>query len=183
MTTFIALLRAVNVSGQAVRMEDLRRLLTELGWPGARTLLQTGNIVLEHDRSSAGELERRLSEEIERRLKVSTEVFVRSAAEWSGIVSANPFRVEAESDPSHLVVTLLKVAPRASNWEALRKAIRGPERFAASGRQAYIVYPAGIGRSKLTPALLERSLGTSGTSRNWNTVERLEGMALEPIAR
>ncbi len=179
MPIFVALLRAVNVSGKTVRMADLQRMLIEHGWPGAQTLLQTGNIVFHDDRSASGDLERRLATEIGRRLGVSTEVFVRSATEWSGIVSANPYPSEAKSDPSHLVLALLKAPPAASNWETLRKAIRGPERFVGGGRHAYIVYPDGIGRSKLTPSLLERSLGTSGTSRNWNTVLRLEKMSIE----
>ena len=47
----------------------------------------------------------------------------------------------------------------------------------AEGRQAYIVYPAGIGRSRLTNSLIERKLGTRGTGRNWNTVVRLGALA------
>jgi uncharacterized protein (DUF1697 family) len=41
------------------------------------------------------------------------------------------------------------------------------------GRHAYIVYPNGIGRSRLTNALIEKKLRTRGTGRNWNTVLKL----------
>ncbi|HET7599536.1 MAG TPA: hypothetical protein VFK09_04555, partial [Gemmatimonadales bacterium] len=61
--------------------------------------------------------------------------------------------------------------------ERLQAAITGPERVRLEGKNAYIVYPAGIGRSRLTNALLERHLGTRGTGRNWNTVLRLEALA------
>jgi len=45
------------------------------------------------------------------------------------------------------------------------------------GQQAYIVYPDGIGRSRLTAALIERKLATRGTARNWNTVMKLAALA------
>jgi uncharacterized protein (DUF1697 family) len=71
----------------------------------------------------------------------------------------------------------LKDAPGPEQVAALRAAIRGPERVNADGRQAYIVYPAGIGRSKLTAGLIEKHLATRGTGRNWNTVLKLADLA------
>jgi len=59
---------------------------------------------------------------------------------------------------------------------ALRSAIQGPETVRSDGRQLYIVYPAGIGRSKLTGTLIERLLETRATARNWNTVLKLADM-------
>ena len=64
----------------------------------------------------------------------------------------------------------------AANVAALQKAIVGREVVRAKGRCAYIVYPDGIGRSKLTGALIEKKLGTRGTARNWNTVLKLRNL-------
>ena len=60
--------------------------------------------------------------------------------------------------------------PRQPTSRALRAAIVGREAIEAVGAHAYLVYPDGIGRSRLTTALIERTLGTRGTGRNWNTV-------------
>ena len=68
---------------------------------------------------------------------------------------------------------LLKDAVKPAGVEALRAAIAGPEILHAQGTEAYVVYPNGQGRSKLTNALIERTLGTSCTGRNWNTVLKL----------
>jgi uncharacterized protein (DUF1697 family) len=57
--------------------------------------------------------------------------------------------------------------------KTLQAAVRGPETVRAVGRQAYIVYPDGVGKSKLTANLIESKLGTRGTGRNWNTVLKL----------
>lgn len=177
MTVQIALLRAINVGGRnQVAMADLRDFLTQLGFGDARSLLQSGNLVFRSDRRSGAALERTLETEAAKRLGLETDFFVRSAAEWQTIVARNPFPEEAERDPAHLVVMILKGAPAAREVKALQDAIRGRELVRADGRAAYVVYPDGIGRSRLTTALLEKKLGTRGTGRNWNTVLKLAAL-------
>src|SRR5262249_42069467 len=113
------------------------------------------------------------------RLKVSVAYLVRSAAEWQKIVARNPFPEEAKNDPAHLLVMVLKTAPPAKKVEALRAAIEGPEIVRCDGKQLYIVYPDGIGRSKLTVALIEKKLDSRGTGRNWNTALKLAALCLK----
>jgi uncharacterized protein (DUF1697 family) len=176
-TVQIALLRAINVGGRKqVAMADLRDLLTQLGFGDARSLLQSGNLVFRGDTRSGAALERKLETEAAKRLGLETDFFVRSAAEWQKIVARNPFPEEAERDPGHLLVTVLKGAPTAREVKALQDAIPGREIVRADGRVAYVVYPDGIGRSRLTTALLERKLGTRSTGRNWNTVLKLAAL-------
>jgi len=178
MSSYIALLRAVNVAGSAVlRMEDLRRVVEGLGFEDVRTLLQSGNLVFRGAAASTATLETRLERELGTRLRLTTELFVRTSREWMGVVAENPFLEEAKRDPAHLTVAFLKEAPRAVASSELRAAIRGRERVTGSGRHAYIVYPDGIGRSRLTAAVIERQLGTRATSRNWNTILKLEELA------
>jgi uncharacterized protein (DUF1697 family) len=176
-TTHIALLRAVNLAGyNAVAMADLRDLLTGLGFGDARSVLQSGNLVFRSERRGAS-LERLLEVEAAKRLSLETDFFVRTGAEWRTVVARNPFPEEAARDPAHLLVMFLKEAPAARAVETLRAAIRGREVVRADGRAAYLVYPDGIGRSRLTTAIIEKHLGTRGTGRNWNTVLRLAAMA------
>ena len=178
MTTCIALLRAVNLAGlNRVSMGELRELAAALGLEDVRTLLQSGNLVFRTGVSSDEKLERLLQDAAARKLKVSTEFFVRTAAEWKAIIAANPFPAEAKNDPARLVVMALKDAPARSAVTALQAAIKGREVVRAKGREAFITYPDGQGRSKLTNALIEKHLGTRGTARNWNTVLKLAAMA------
>ena len=114
-----------------------------------------------------------------KRLDLRTDFLIRTAAEWKRIVAHNPFPEEAKGDPAHLVVMFLKRAPNAKEIAALRSSITGPEIVAADGRQVYIVYPAGIGRSRLTNSFAEKKLGTRGTARNWNTVLKLTACVSE----
>ena len=176
LTSCIALLRAVNLGGHnKIGMADLRDLVTELG-KDAQTLLQSGNVVFRSD-ARPDQLEQRLERAARKELGLETDFFVRTAAEWRGLIAANPFRNEAKADPSHLLAIVLKGEPTARQVRALQQAITGREIVAAKGRCAYIVYPDGIGRSKVTSALIEKALGTRGTARNWNTVLKLGALA------
>jgi uncharacterized protein (DUF1697 family) len=174
----IALLRGVNLAGRrAVAMADLRAFATALGFSEVSTLLQSGNLIFTSDGRSCAALERLLEAEAEKHLGLRTDFHVRSAAEWLAVITGNPFPAEAKRDPSHLLVVCLKDAPGAKAFTALQAAITGPERVLGHGRHAYIYYPAGIGRSKLTVALIDKMLGTRGTGRNWNTVTKLGALA------
>jgi uncharacterized protein (DUF1697 family) len=174
MTVHVALLRGVNLGGRTqVAMSDLRSLVAELGFEEVRSVLNSGNLVFSGGRKTGATLERLLEIEAEKRLGLRTDFHVRTADEWATVVAKNPFRAEAKRDPSHLVVMVLKKAPTAKAVETLRAAITGPEIIEAVGRHAYIVYPAGIGRSRLTNNLIDSKLGTRGTGRNWNTVLKL----------
>jgi uncharacterized protein (DUF1697 family) len=174
MSMHVALLRAVNVGGRnAVAMSALCDLIGGLGFDGARSLLQSGNLVFASAKKKGATLEQALEAETVKRLGLSVDYLVRSAEEWSEIVARNPFPKEAGADPGHLLVMCLKTAAQAKDVKALQAAIRGREVVEADGKQLYLVYPDGVGRSKLTSALIEKTLGIRGTARNWNTVLKL----------
>jgi len=174
----IALIRAVNVGGhQAVGMAALRDLLAKLGLGDPRSLLASGNLLFRGGRRTTVQLEKLLETEAARRLGLATDFFVRTGEEWGEIIARNPFPAEAERDPGHLLVMALKAAPTARAVKALQAAITGREVVRAVGAQAYLVYPDGVGRSRLTTALIEKTLGTRGTARNWNTVLKLGALA------
>lgn len=156
-------------------MSDLRDMLTQLGFADVQSLLQSGNLVLcSTRRQTASRLEEMLEAEASRRLELQTDFFVRTAEEWGEVVAGNPFRDEARRDPGHLVVMFVKRAPVANDVKLLQAVIKGRETVRASGRHLYIAYPDGMGCSKLTNGVIEKSLGTRGTARNWNTVLKLE---------
>jgi uncharacterized protein (DUF1697 family) len=182
MASYIALLRGINVGGRnKVAMADLRELATGLGLSGVTTVLQSGNLVFSAAGKTSGALEKLLEQETSKRLGVAADYIVRSAAELGKVVAANPFPQQAKDDPSHLVVMFLKSAATAKDVQAVEAAIKGRETASGTGKHLYIVYPDGIGDSKLTGALIESKLGGRGTARNWNTVLKL--LALTSTAK
>lgn len=176
MTRHIALLRAVNVGGTGkLKMAALKAAAEAIGLSDVRTLLQSGNLVFEADKAEG--LDGRIETALKDRFGLSTTVIVRSASQWSAIVSANPFTEEAGRDPSHLLVMPLKTAANPGGEAALQAAVKGREQTRVIDACAYLVYPDGIGDSKLTAAVIERALGAVGAARNWNTASKLLAMA------
>ncbi len=158
-------------------MADLREFLEQLGFEEPRSLLQSGNLIFRSRKRDGAAIERLLELEAAKRLRLDTAFFVRTVSEWARIVAANPFTGEARRDPAHLAVMFLKEPPAPDRIRTLQDAITGPEILSAVGRQLYVVYPAGFARTRLTGALIDRTLGSRSTGRNWNTVLKLATLA------
>ena len=168
---YVALLRGVNVGGNTmIAMSDLRARAERLGLRDARTILQSGNLLF-RTRKAPAQVEKLLEKELE-----DVTVFVRSAEELSAVIDSNPFPEEAKRDPGRLVVLFLK---QACDAKALQASIVGTEVARGKGREIYIHYPDGQGRSKLTNAVIEKKLATRATARNWNTVMKLASLVGE----
>ena len=178
MTVCVALLRAVNLGPHnKIGMPALCAFFADLEHAEPRSVVQSGNVVFRASGGSGAKLERTLETEAEKRLGLRTDFFVRTAKEWQELIARNPFRDEAKRDPGHLIMMALKKAPEADAVKDLQAAIKGPEVVRAEGKQLYVVYPDGVGNSRLTLALIEKRLGTRGTGRNWNTVLKLQALA------
>jgi len=156
-----------------ISMTDLKKLFEALGFADVKTLLQSGNIIFTSQTTICAKLETLLEKEIARKFGRPVDCLVRTAEEWRAIIEANPFPEEAADDPSHCLVMCLKKGPAAKAAESLKAAIPGREYFELKGKELYLVYPDGIGRSKLTVALIDKKLGTTGTARNWNTALKI----------
>ena len=181
MTRYVALLRAVNLAGKnSVAMAELRAWIEELGFSNPRTLLNSGNAVFEGRDQPTGRVEAKLEADAKKRFKFAIPFVVRTADDIARLVERNPFAREAASDPGHLLVVFMKSSIPPAMVKALEAKIVGPEVVRADGAHLYAVYPDGVGRSKLTAALIDRTLGMAGTGRNWNTVLKLKEMACLP---
>lgn len=179
MTTYIAVLRGINLAGnQMVAMADLRAMIAKPGFSDVTTLLQSGNVVFRAAAKAPAKLEAQLEAAFEKRLGFHVEFHVRTADEWNAVIAANPFRTEANKDPGHLLVTCFKAPLDKANVKALQAAITalsGPEILHADGRHLYMVFPDGVGNSKAN-RIIDKKLAARGTARNWNTVQKLAAL-------
>lgn len=178
METFIILLRGINVGGNnLIKMADLRGIATDLGLENPRTLLQSGNLVIKAD--SKRDVSTDLKSTLLERLNLNVEVLSRTASELAEIIQHNPFPKEASNDPSHLIVAFLLVPPSKDQVDQVQAAIAGPEKIRCFGNQVYVIYPVGIGDSKVSKTPGWNELMASGTARNWNTILKLSKIASE----
>jgi uncharacterized protein (DUF1697 family) len=167
MTVYIALLHAVNVGGTGkLAMEELQALCRKAGFSDVRTYIASGNVVFESDGSATkvkAELEKRLQAVLGKPVRVA----LRTAAEMSAVLKANPF---PKAPPNTTVAIFLDGKPPPDALERAVGAVR--EEVRLGKREIYVHYPDGQGRSKLRIAAAK-----DGTARNMNTVGKLADMA------
>ncbi|MET9413139.1 DUF1697 domain-containing protein [Streptomyces klenkii] len=179
MTTYVALLRGINVGGKKrVPMQTLRELLSGMGCGSVRTHLNSGNAVFTHPGPDPDGPARELERAIERELGFAVTCMVRDADDMRRVVDADPF-AGREVDPARYVVTFLAGPADPAAVADVDPAAYAPEEFVLAGRELYVYYAEGIRNAKLARVLTERRLGTAGTGRNWNTVTKLAAMAQE----
>ena len=175
MARVIALLRAVNVGGRTLPMAELRALCAELGWKGAETYIQSGNLVFTAAGKAAA-LEAQLEEAIKRRFGLEVPAIVRTAAQWGSYAESNPFPKVAEEVPNRLQLLVSKRPPDEGAADRLMERATAGEVVKAAGGALWFHFPEGGGRSKLTPAAIDKAAGSPSTSRNWRTVMKLKEM-------
>lgn len=164
-----ALLRGVNLGKRKLIMSELRAVCEGAGYAEVRTLLASGNLLLDAKEKGA-KLEAKLEKLILEDLGLKTDVFVRSGAELEAVIAANPFKAFAKSQPNFLIVTFMRGPASAAEMKAMRTTALLGEEVKQGENCLYIKFPQGQGPSKLkTPRL--------GTARNWNTVTKLAAMA------
>lgn len=169
MTTYIALIRAINVGGAGkLAMADLKTICEGLGFREVSTYIQSGNVVFRAE-GSEREVAERLDAALAGKLSKAPGVMVRTPAELSAVLDNNPFPA---MEPNRVLVSFFS---DALPDDALNGIVAPDgEEAVMRGREIYVHYPIGSGRSKLKlPAL------KSGTSRNINTVAKLVGLAEE----
>jgi len=171
----VALLRGVNVAGaRKLPMSELRELAIEVGWNEVATYIQSGNLVFESGRTSAKSAEVRLERAIEERFGFAVDVVVRTAREWLTYVSENPFIGAARDRPSLVHLGVSKKPCKRAVVEALAGNGTQGERVKVVGDAIWVDFVESVGRSKLTPALFDKSAGSPVTMRNWRTVLMIE---------
>lgn len=166
-TTFIALLRAINVGGTGkLPMSELVTLCEAAGFKGAKTYIQSGNVVFGSSLSEAN-VKAKLERALAAKMGKPFAALVRNHAELEAVVKRNPFKKAA---PNRLLVVFLDEAPARDALAGLK--IPAREEVKLDGREIFIHFPDGMGQSKLKIPLMK-----TGTGRNLNTVVKLVEMA------
>ncbi|MGL4291876.1 MAG: DUF1697 domain-containing protein [Phreatobacter sp.] len=182
MAAFIALLRAINVSGTGkLPMKELKAACEAAGLTRVSTYIASGNIVFDSDKSVA-EVKSLVAGVLRDQFGLTkNHTLIRTPAELARVIAANPFADAAVARPNLMLVSFLDGVP-ADGAAAALATHPGPERLHLDGSHLYVDYREGVGTSKLTPAFFDRALKVPATGRNWNTVNTLLKMAraLEP---
>ncbi len=168
MARLVVFLRAINVGGHNVKMDDLRALIVGYGFAAVETFIASGNVFLDSGRRKAASVEKLLESGLAADLGYPVASFARTTAELGQLVSGQPFSGAA----GRYYVTFLKQAPNPESTERLLALRSEIEDFAVVGRELHWLVRQGF-ETKLTGAQIERAAGGPGTARNITTVVKL----------
>lgn len=175
MGRMVALLRAVNVGGRKLPMAELRARCVALGWHDVATYIQSGNIVFQTDAAPA-EAEAALEALIKREYGYDAPAIVRTATQWADYAPGCPFPEAAREEPNRLMMLLSKRPPAADAATLILARTQHGEKVAAAGDAIWIHYPSGQQDTKITPASIDKAMGSIATARNHRTVVKLQEM-------
>lgn len=182
MPLHLALLRGINVGGRSrVPMKELAVAMEAAGFENFSAYLQTGNVLFESDETDPYTLADHLQELIAERFGIATLVVMRTPEQLAQAASGHPF-LNDEADFAKLHVMFLDREVDPEDVAALDPERSPGDRFTVDGRDIYLHYPTGAGRSKLTIGYFERHLGVTATARNWRTVLKLQSIMAERLA-
>ncbi len=177
MTTYIAMLRGINVSGKnIIKMTDCRKSMQDLGLDDVTTYIQSGNIIFKTPAIPITKLTKLIQQKIKDDFGISASVTVKTLANLKKTIDNNPFLKLNNHAPSTLHVTFLSESPTKINIEKLSK-IQSQDEAWVRDDEIYLYCPNGYGRTKLTNNYFERTLLVSATTRNWKTISRLYELA------
>lgn len=180
MPVLISMLRGVNVGGHnKIKMEALRALYESLKFADPRTYVQSGNVIFRTKEKNSPALAKKIQNAIERKFGFRPEVVLRTADELRAAIAASPFATRRELEPGKILVTFLAGDPGPESHATLLTFKAYREELHLIGRELYIYFPDGAGKSKLPWSKVEKLVQTTGTARNWNSVTKMLEMAEE----
>jgi uncharacterized protein (DUF1697 family) len=158
-------------------MDALCALCSSLKLGDPQTYVQSGNVVFRTTERGVAGVAKRIGDGIEREFGFRTDVIVRTLEEMRTVVARNPFAKRRGIEPNKLIVLFFGAQPGQEASEKVQNIKAAGEELRLDGRELYIYFPNGMGRSKVSTPAIERMLKTPGTGRNWNSVTKLLEMA------
>lgn len=170
----VAFLRAINVGGHTVKMEDLKGHFKALALANVETFIASGNVIFNSSEPDHEALERTIEGRLQAELGYPVATFIRSAQKLTEIVNNLPFPAEEIERPdTSLYISFLASEPEVEAQEKLLALSSPVDSFHVRGREAYWLCRIRMSDSTFSGALLEKTLRMPATMRNITTVRKL----------
>jgi uncharacterized protein (DUF1697 family) len=180
MQVLISMLRGVNVGAHnRIKMDALCALYKSMKLEEPRSYVQSGNVIFRTKEKNTEQIAKKIQDAIEKKFACRTPVILRTTDELRKAIAASPFAGRPDLEPGKLLVTFLAAVPGREAPATLAGLKAHPEELYLKGRELYIYFPNGAGKTKLPWSQVERLLKVTGTARNWNSVTALLKIAEE----
>jgi len=174
MTTHLALLRGINVSGHnMIKMEALKTTLEAIGFENVQTYIQSGNVFVDTNEENAAAVGFKIKQEIFKVFGHEVPVVVIGKADLEACFKNNPFLKEATLDIKKLYVAFVSTTLRSDSINDLKISQFKPDEASIDSNRIFIKYAVGAGKTRFDQKYIEKKLNVTATIRNWNTVTQL----------
>lgn len=169
----IAFLRAINVGGHNVKMEQLRALFEQLGFDAVETFIASGNVVFETDAAPDAALEATIEAHLKAALGYEVATFLRTVGEVAAVAAHEPLPAEAMASVAAFNVGFLATPLTADERAVLAGFNSDIDDFHSHGREVFWLCRTRQSDSTFNNNAFERALRRKATFRGINTVRRL----------
>ena len=177
MTTHLALLRGINVSGHnMIKMEALKTALENIGFQNVTTYIQSGNVFVTTEEENPAKVGFLIKQEIFKAFGHEVPVVVITKTDLEACLANNPYLKETDLDTKKLYVAFVSMALRNEAINDLKMSQVKPDQAFIDANKIYIKYAVGAGKTRLDQKYIEKKLNVTATIRNWNTVTQLLAM-------
>lgn len=174
MTTHLALLRGINVSGHnMIKMEALKTTLEAIGFQNVQTYIQSGNVFVDTAEENAAKVGFQIKQEIFKVFGHEVPIVVIGKAHLEACLKNNPFLKEAAIDLKKLYVAFVSTELKKDSINDLRISQFKPDEASIDANRIFIKYAVGAGKTRFDQKYIEKRLNVIATIRNWNTVLQL----------
>ena len=174
MTTHLALLRGINVSGHnMIKMEALKTTLEAIGFQNVQTYIQSGNVFVTTEEENAAAVGFKIKQEIFKVFGHEVPVVVIGSADLEACFKNNPFLKEKDIDTKKLYVAFILTTLQSTSMNDLKISQFKPDEASIDGNKIFIKYAVGAGKTRFDQKYIEKKLNVTATIRNWNTVTQL----------
>jgi len=174
MTTHLALLRGINVSGHnMIKMEALKTTLEAIGFQNVQTYIQSGNVFVDSDEENASAVGFKIKQEIFKIFGHEVPIVVVNKEDLAVCFKNNPFLKDKDIDIKKLYVAFVSTTLKSDSINDLKISQFKPDEASIDGNKIYIKYAVGAGKTRFDQKYIEKKLNVTATIRNWNTVTQL----------
>ena len=174
MTTHLALLRGINVSGHnMIKMEALKTTLEAIGFVNVQTYIQSGNVFVDTEEENAAAVGFKIKQEIFKAFGHEVPVVVIGKEDLEMCFKNNSFLKENEFDSKKIYVAFISKELQKENINDLKISQFKPDEASIDSSRIYIKYAVGAGKTRFDQKYIEKKLNVTATIRNWNTVTQL----------
>ena len=174
MTTHLALLRGINVSGHnMIKMEALKTTLENIGFKNVQTYIQSGNVFVDSEEENQAKVGFQIKQEIFKVLGHEVPIVVVNKQDLEACFKNNPFLKEKDFDTKKLYVAFISIALQSTSINDLKMSQVKPDEAHIDGNKIFIKYDVGAGKTRFDQKYIEKKLNVTATIRNWNTVTQL----------